>query len=112
MSESASASPPPPDLDCLSCGACCRGRPGTVLVEPADLDRWQRAGRADLAKPLAPGHFSLPALPTDASGCCRYHGTADLPHACRIYPLRPQACRDFAVGSPECLAARSLGQRH
>lgn len=103
--------PATPGLDCQTCGVCCRGRPGTVLVEPRDLARWKRHGRDDLAQALAPGHFSCPALPTDSDGRCRYQGTEANRHDCSIYALRPQACRDFEPGGPQCLAARTLGRR-
>ena len=29
-------------------------------------------------------------------------------YKCRIYTARPQLCRDFATGSPECLDERDL----
>ena len=83
-----------------------------MLVEPRDLTRFRSAGRNDLAAWLAPGHFSLPALPTDETGRCVYQGTTERAHDCSIYELRPQACRDFRAGSPECVAARALGMRH
>ena len=82
-----------------------------MLVEPTDLTRFRSAGRADLAGWLAPGHFSLPALPTDENGRCVYQGTSEHARDCSIYELRPQACRDFRVGSPQCLAARARGGR-
>lgn len=82
-----------------------------MLVEANDLIRFRRAGRHDLATRLAPGHFSLPALPTDDSGRCVYQGTLEHTHDCSIYELRPQACRDFEAGSPECVAVRARGKR-
>ncbi len=107
--------PTPPaaelEFDCRQCGVCCTGRPGTVLVDERDLLRWKRAGRIDLEERLEPGHFGLRALPTDQPGHCLYQGTHDHPNDCSIYAERPQACRDLAPGSTECLAARSLGRR-
>lgn len=103
--------PSSPTLDCRTCGVCCRGRPGTVLVEPGDLARWKLHGRDDLSHTLAPGHFSLPALPTNSDGTCCHQGTEANRHDCSIYLVRPQACRDFERGSAECLAARALGRR-
>ncbi|HEY6727557.1 MAG TPA: YkgJ family cysteine cluster protein [Polyangiaceae bacterium] len=98
-------------LDCRECGVCCRGRPGTVLVEARDQELWERHRRLDLVERLAPGHFSLPALPTRSDGQCLYQGTPEHPHDCSIYGLRPQACRDFTAGSAACLAARRAGRR-
>ena len=37
------------ELDCLTCGACCRtGHDGCILVPEEDLVRWRRLGRNDL----------------------------------------------------------------
>jgi len=102
---------PQPSFDCRECGVCCRGRPGTVLVELADRDRWEQHRRLDLVERLAPGHFSLPALPTTPEGQCQYQGTPKQRFDCNIYDLRPQACRDFTAGSSACLAARRAGRR-
>lgn len=98
-------------LDCRTCGACCRGRPGTVLVDPDDLARFRAAGRDDLAASLAPGHFSLDALPAHDDGQCVYQGTATSRSDCSIYEIRPDSCRRFERGSTECLSARQHGRR-
>jgi Fe-S-cluster containining protein len=66
-------------LDCRTCGACCRGRPGTILVDRFDLTRFAEAGRTDVTAGLVPGHFSLDALPTDADGRCLHQGTEHSP---------------------------------
>ncbi len=99
------------DVDCLTCGVCCTGRPGTVLVEDSDLARWRNAGRVDLVESLVPGHFGQPAMPSDARGRCRYQGTPDSPAACSIYPDRPSVCAAVPAGGEECLAYRRRGGR-
>ena len=94
------------DLDCLTCGACCFQRPGTILVSETDLVRWKRAGRDDITSRLEPGHFGLMAFAMGENGGCVHHGTADEPHACRIYADRSDTCRDFESGSWQCLEFR------
>jgi len=96
--------PPPPSapLDCLSCGACCAQRPGTILVTDADVERWAELGRHDIIAGLQPGHFGLRAFPMTEAGVCRYHGLPGQPHACAIYPIRAAVCREFEVGSAQC----------
>ncbi len=95
------------ELDCLSCGACCRtGTDGRILIPPEDLIRWKSIGREDIARAIQPGHFSMVAFATDAEGACVHLGTAQSPNACQIYEIRGTTCRDFEKGSPQCLEFR------
>src|SRR5690606_21482131 len=70
-------------FDCLTCGACCYQRPGTILVEAADLVRWRRIGREDILAELEPGHFGQMAFKMASHGACVHHGTDEEPHACQ-----------------------------
>jgi Fe-S-cluster containining protein len=98
---------PLPELDCLTCGACCRtGRDGRILVPEADLVRWRRLGRLDLTLATQPGHFGERAFATTSDGACVHLGTAASPHACRIYELRATTCLEFEKGSWQCLEFR------
>jgi Fe-S-cluster containining protein len=90
------------EFDCLACGACCFQRPGTILVAAADLVRWKRDGRADILDRLEPGHFGQLAFMMSNRGACVHHGTAEEPHACRIYEARSETCHDFEAGSWQC----------
>jgi Fe-S-cluster containining protein len=96
-------------LDCLECGACCHD--ANVLLDEADYDRWREAGRGDLKDKAylrrKNGKVFLRFLD---SGRCRNLG-AD--NKCGIYPIRPDNCSAFVVGSEACLAARedTLGIR-
>jgi Fe-S-cluster containining protein len=96
----------PGQLDCLTCGACCFQRRGTILVSDADLVRWKRAGRDDISAQLEPGHFGQMAFAMSSNGACVHHGTEIEPHACRIYSDRSDTCRDFEAGSWQCLEFR------
>lgn len=94
-------------FDCLRCGACCReGSDGRLLVPAADLVRWRRAGRADLAELVVPGHFGEAAFATRPDGACVHLGTDAEPSACSIYEHRGTTCRDFERGSWQCLEFR------
>jgi len=91
------------DLDCLTCGACCRtGQDGRILVPAEDLVRWRRIGRGDLADAVVPGHFGEMAFPTTKDGACVHLGDGERAHACRIYDVRGTTCREFERGSPQC----------
>ena len=89
-------------FDCLSCGACCFQRPGTILISEGDLVRWKRERRSDILEQLEPGHFSQMAFRMGDNGACVHHGTEGEPHACRIYEHRGDTCRDFEAGSAQC----------
>jgi Fe-S-cluster containining protein len=90
---------PHPLVDsCDHCAACCRRTPIPPFQpgEEAALDV-----PAELLQPIqlriaADQHFDL--LP------CVWLDTQTL--KCRHYDLRPQACRDFAIGSQLCLLCR------
>lgn len=95
------------ELDCLTCGACCRtGHDGRILVPAEDLVRWRRAGRDDVAARLQPGHFGELAFATRDDGSCVHLGTEASPNACAIYEIRGTTCREFERGSWQCLEFR------
>lgn len=90
------------ELDCLECGACCHE--ANVIVDQADLDRFRKAGRKDLLdKVYFKRKNGLITLRFLDNGCCR-NLMSD--NKCAIYPLRPDNCSAFVVGSEACLAAR------
>jgi len=91
------------DADCTKCAACCVDN--EVLLQPQDIERFQQAGRPELAKsPYArrrrDGRVVLTLLPSKRCHHLRRNRT------CGIYDLRPQPCREFPVGSESCLFAR------
>jgi hypothetical protein len=93
---------PGAELDCLTCGACCREAYHAVDVGPRELVIkrhpalvvFDAAGRAGLGRAgercaaLAGGH------------------TPHEPYRCTIYADRPRTCRDFTLGSTHCRDAR------
>lgn len=97
-------------LDCQTCGACCREAYHSVEVSRRDpfvkrhpelvVDRGTflevaRAGGRCAA--LGGGEVELAA-----DGISRRL----LPVACQVYDDRPRTCRDFTLGSDNCLTAR------
>lgn len=99
---------PKDDLDCLTCGACCRtGTDGRILVPEQDLVRWRGLGRPDLVAATQPGHFGLVGFATHGDGSCVHLGTATSDNACQIYEIRGTTCREFERGSPQCYEFRS-----
>jgi Fe-S-cluster containining protein len=90
------------ELDCQECGACCRDN--RVELEEADIRRFERAGRPELARyPYARRDGGKLVLRLLASRDCR-HLARD--KRCAIYEIRPDSCRDFPPGSEGCLFSR------
>ena len=95
------------NLDCLTCGACCRtGADGRILIPPQDLVRWRAIGRDDIAAAVQPGHFGMVGFATSEDGSCVHLGTPESANACQIYEIRGTTCREFEKGSPQCLEFR------
>jgi len=92
---------PAAELDCLICGACCREaydavevgddeavnhRHPELIITDGNRRKLKRSGPRCAA--LVGGHKAQEA------------------YTCSIYPDRPQTCRDFTLGSENCLDAR------
>lgn len=90
---------------CLQCGACCEhyrvefsvyelsGMGGSVpeaLAHEVSGNRWRMNGTA--AHPVR---------------CAALVGQCGQSSTCSIYEHRPQACRDFEMGSERCAQARA-----
>ncbi|AKF07367.1 YkgJ family cysteine cluster protein [Sandaracinus amylolyticus] len=88
-------------LDCQACGACCREAFDTLLLHGRERVARRHPElvvvRDDVLEIPRPGG-RCPALEGDGSERARY--------ACRVYDDRPRTCRDFTVGSANCLLAR------
>lgn len=90
------------DLDCLACGSCCKDN--RVELEDGDIERFEKAGRPELAKPpFARRQDGSVVLVLRKDKRCK-HLLGD--NKCDIYALRPDSCSHFPVGSECCLSAR------
>ncbi len=87
----------PAEIDCLSCGACCREAYGAVVLSPRDPmarahpDLVERDGATRLVR-------------REGDRCAALEVGDD--YRCRIYPDRPRTCRDFERAGEHCLTAR------
>ncbi|MGH7271114.1 MAG: YkgJ family cysteine cluster protein, partial [Polyangiaceae bacterium] len=89
-------------LDCLACGACCRDN--RVELEDVDIERFEHAGRPDLARaPYAKRGDGQVVLVLRKDKDCKHLGGDN---RCGIYAIRPNACSTFPAGSECCLSAR------
>ena len=80
-------------FECLQCGVCCTGAPGTIYVSDREID----AIRQFLAIPadrLIQEHLyafrDSYSIREHADGRCHFYE-----NGCRIYPVRPHQCRAF-----------------
>ena len=105
-----------PEFDCQACGACCAS-PYTGDAYVA-LDESEAARLALAQLPVIfqqqggdPPSY-VPKLGTKLSAdatnvCSAFEGIVGSRCFCGIYEVRPNACRQFAVGGKACLEARA-----
>jgi Fe-S-cluster containining protein len=96
---------PPVDLDCRTCGACCRDAFDVVAIEPTD----PMAAHPKLTRTHLDGWRSMARVPGSCGGtqCGALGGDGvEAPWRCTIYDDRPKPCRELLVGSADCLEAR------
>jgi len=90
------------ELDCLACGACCKDN--RVVLEKVDIERFERAGRADLAAPpYARREDGAVVLVLRRDKRCKH---LEDDNRCAVYAIRPDACSSFPPGSECCLSSR------
>jgi hypothetical protein len=90
-------------LDCLACAACCTAN--RVVLDDADMARFDGAGRGELARPpftRRDDGATVLVLRRDRS--CKHLG---VDKRCAIYGIRPSACSTFPAGSECCLSSRA-----
>lgn len=94
----------PSHSECDRCGACCKTFP--VLVSIGDARREPRITCETLELPewqqTEEWRYRLHPLPF-LEGCCFLQQD----NLCSVYDTRPDPCRRFQAGSPECAEARS-----
>jgi len=89
--------------DCENCGACCRCFP--IFASEADAAREPAIRREtrQLEAHLATEDKAYQMHPLPFLESCAFLKADQL---CRIYSTRPEVCRRFEAGSPQCIEAR------
>lgn len=92
---------PEAELDCQTCGACCREAYHAVDVSPRDSVIKEHPELVFVAD----GHRKLRR---EGNRCAALVGGYDPlePYVCSIYDCRPKTCREFLRGGANCLDAR------
>jgi Fe-S-cluster containining protein len=90
----------PQGFSCVRCGACCRAY---VQVTERDLIRWASLGRRDILDRVAPAEGWIePVTRGEMSACPFLHaGPEPGVYRCRIYDMRPEACRAFPASTAQ-----------
>jgi uncharacterized protein len=94
--------------DCRACGACCHGDEMWVHVMAVDDQRLGEPAVRSLTVLTrhGRGYFARSMKMVDGR-CVAYRDRLDDGGCgCSIYDVRPDICRDFRAGSPDCHAAR------
>ena len=92
------------DLDCRTCGACCRAAYDAVIVGPRDPV-------VRLHAELVVRSPKLVQIRREGDRCAALGGGSSpdgafAPYTCSIYDERPRVCREFERGGENCLTAR------
>lgn len=90
-------------MKCKQCGSCCRGYPDDhVELNKRDIKRLAKHFGLDFD--AANTRFNVEGhLAEKPGGDCAYLVGND----CSLYEARPEHCRNFPPGSPECEEART-----
>ena len=96
--EGATANAP---FDCTACGACCHDN--KVVLDEEDVQRFVDGGRKDLLRRVSKKGIVrlLPLARTKEKPCVHLQEKR-----CTIYDVRPNMCRDFPVGTEQCITSR------
>jgi len=91
------------EYDCTQCGACCRCFP--IFAGPADAEAEPliQTETRKLQPHLTTDDKAYQLFPLPFQEQCAFLRPDQL---CRIYATRPQVCRRFTAGSPQCIEAR------
>lgn len=97
------------DLDCQTCGACCRDNEVRLSKRELQTIRETVAADRDLWS-LRKGHRTFLRLlsegPDTQAQCVFLKNTSDSRVHCSVYEARPAPCRAFLAASESCLAVR------
>ena len=92
---------PAAELDCLACGACCR-----EAYHAVDVNSREAVNKRHPELVVIDG--TRRKLLREGNRCAALAGgrAPTEAYACAIYEDRPRTCREFTLGSENCLDAR------
>jgi Fe-S-cluster containining protein len=100
------------EFDCQACGACCKFG-GDVTVEEGEAQvprHLTRSVRRLMGYASWEADCGTRRMARKNDCCIAFRGQVGGACRCSIYDRRPEVCRTFTPGSPDCLAARLAGE--
>ncbi|MET0594133.1 MAG: YkgJ family cysteine cluster protein [Polyangiaceae bacterium] len=94
--------------DCRTCGACCYGDEMWIHVMADDDERLGEdvVRRLTVLTQHGRGYVAR-SMKMEGGRCAAYRDKlADGKCGCSIHEIRPDICREFEAGTPDCHAAR------
>ena len=80
-------------FECLQCGRCCTGRPGTVYVSRSEITaiaQYLRTSESDLIRRFLYPFKDSYSVKEEADGRCMFYRDG-----CQIYAVRPNQCKTY-----------------
>jgi uncharacterized protein len=103
-------------LDCQDCGACCVYGGEVTVMDDTDRDvpRYLLRSVRRMMGYFSDDHYAMKRMARvpladmdgDHSRCAALYGEIGQSCRCKIYDRRPAVCREFQMGSDDCLQAR------
>lgn len=94
------------DFDCQSCGACCAFYRVSFYWAETDVHP-NGIVPQEMTKPINPHRVAMLGTATPTPRCVALEGQIGESVGCTIYEKRSSPCREFTMGTPECLKARA-----
>jgi len=94
------------NFDCQSCGACCAFFRVSFYWSETDAHPIGWVPQA-LTKAISPHRVAMLGTATLTPRCVALNGKIGESVGCSIYEKRSSTCREFTMGTAECLKARA-----
>jgi uncharacterized protein len=94
-----------PDFDCQTCGACCAHFRVSFYWAETDAHPFDQVPQ-DMTKSISPHYVAMQGTTSKPPRCVALAGEIGQSVNCTIYEKRSSTCREFAMGTDDCLKAR------
>lgn len=94
------------NFDCQTCGACCAFYRVSFYWAETDAHPNGIVPQA-ITKAISPHHVAMLGTVTPTPRCVALNGDIGKSVGCTIYEKRSSTCREFTMGTAECLKARA-----
>jgi uncharacterized protein len=92
-------------FDCQTCGACCAYFRVSFYWAETDAHPQGSVPKA-MTKSISPYHVAMQGTTIKPPRCVALDGNIGESVGCSIYEKRSSTCREFEMGTDECIKAR------